>query len=120
MLWKFSALVLLFGLAGCFGDICVNEVREELVSPDGKKKIVVFTRNCGATTGFNTQASVLEKTEKLPEEGGTAFIVDKGAAKVSWKKDGSILVILDGSARVLKKEPSVRGISIEYREEKRG
>ena len=61
-----------------------------MVSPDGMKKIVVFTRNCGATTGPNTQASVLERAEKLPDGAGTAFIVDEGAVKVSWKKDGVI------------------------------
>jgi hypothetical protein len=112
---RFSVLILVFGLAGCLGSDCVNDVREEMVSPDGKKKIVVFMRNCGATTGLNTQASVLEKEEKLPADSGNAFVIDKGDAKVSWTKDGGILVVVDGSARVFKKEPSVRGIPIEYR-----
>jgi len=115
---RFSAFVLLFGIMACSGADCINEVREELVSPDGTKKVVVFTRNCGATTGPNTQASILDKTERLPDEAGTAFIIDKGGAKVFWKKDGGILVILDSTARVFKKEPSVRGVAIEYREEK--
>src|SRR4051812_17112826 len=115
MLRRFSLLVVLLGLAGCFGDMCLNDVQEELVSPDGKKKVVVFTRNCGATTGLSTQASVLGKDEKLPDDGGNAFVIDKGAAKVSWTKDDHILVVVDVSARVFKKEPSIRGVSIEYR-----
>ena len=72
---KVSLFALLLGLVGCSAD-CVNEVREELVSPDGKRKIVVFSRNCGATTGFSTQASVLERAETLPNEGGSLFVVD--------------------------------------------
>lgn len=111
-----ASLFLLFALAGCLGTDCVNEVHQELVSPDGIKKIVVFSRNCGATTGINTQASVLGKSDKLPDEAGNAFVVDKGSAKVSWKKDGGILVVIEPGARVFKKEPSVGGISIEYRE----
>lgn len=110
------SLVFAFALASCFRSDCINEVHQELVSPDGRKKIVVFSRNCGATTGINTQASVLGKSEKLPDEAGNAFVVDKGSAKVSWKKDGGILVVIESGARIFKKEPSVGGISIEYHE----
>jgi len=110
------SVLLLFSLAGCLGSDCVNEVHQELVSPDGRKKIVVFSRNCGATTGINTQASVIGKSDKLPDEAGNAFVFDKGSAQVSWKKDGGILVVIESGARVFKKEPSVGGISIEYRE----
>jgi hypothetical protein len=111
----FSIFVL--GFVGCFGADCVNDVREELSSPNGKMKVVVFSRNCGATTDFNTQASVLRKEEKLPDKAGNAFIIDKGAADVSWRKDGSVLVVLERGARVFKKETSVGGVPIEYRDE---
>ena len=104
-------------LAGCLGSECVNEVSEVLESPDGTKKIVLFSRNCGATTGSNTQASIIEMKQKLPDGGGNAFIVDKGTAKVSWKKDGGVLVVFNRGVRVFKKEQTVSGIAFEYREE---
>lgn len=90
-------------LAGCLGTDCVNEVRAELASPNGGFKAVVFSRNCGATTGANMQVSVLKAIEKLPDEGGNVLIVDEGEAKVSWKQNGGLLVILPHEVRVFKK-----------------
>jgi hypothetical protein len=94
-----------------------NEVREVLLSPDGKQKLVVFCRDAGATTGFNTQMSVVEIKEELPNDGGNALIVDHGRATAAWKQDGSLLVTLDRNCRVFKKETLVRGTAIEYREQ---
>ena len=111
------SLILLFAIAGCIHSGCVNEVREELSSPDGKQKIVIFTRDCGATTGSNTQASLLGREEKLPDKEGNMFIIDKAEAKVSWKQADQIIVVLERGARVFKKESSVGGITIEYRNE---
>jgi hypothetical protein len=56
--------------------VCGNEILSEFVSPDNSKKVVVFQRDCGATTAFSTQASVLAITEKLPDEGGNVFSAD--------------------------------------------
>ncbi|WP_348223576.1 hypothetical protein [Luteolibacter sp.] len=85
-----------------------------MVSPDGSKKIVLFSRNCGATTGFNTQGTILNLGDALPNESGSAFIIDSGSAKVSWAGDFKIVVTLEGGARAFKKEPSDRGVAIEY------
>jgi hypothetical protein len=114
-LFMVSPLILTF--AGCFDADCLNEIREEVISPDGKNKVVLFSRNCGATTGFNTQASILKQGEQLPDDGGNAFIIDQGVAKVSWKNNKSILVVSEHNARNFKQEVSVRGITFEYRKE---
>ena len=105
-------------LVGCFKIESVNNAKQEIPSPDGTKKIVLFCRDAGATTGFNTQMSVLGVKEKLPDDGGgNVFIIDNGEAKVAWKEDGGILVFLDRQCRVFKKEVSVGGVIIEYREQ---
>ena len=103
-------------MTGCLQTDCVNEVSREVVSPDGKMKIVVFSRDCGATTGFNTQATVLGANERLPDSPGNAFIFDDCEANVSWQSDSSVLVVFDRDVRVSKKEVSVRGIAFEYRQ----
>lgn len=110
-----SLIIACLLFSGCLSNDCVNVVREELVSPNGKLKAVVFSRNCGATTGANIQVSVLDKKENLPNDGGNALIVDNGDAKVSWKKEGGLLVTLDSEVRVFKKETVVHGADIEYR-----
>jgi hypothetical protein len=40
-------------------DLCGNDPISETPSPNGQMKVVVFQRDCGATTGFSTQVSVL-------------------------------------------------------------
>jgi hypothetical protein len=49
---------------------CSNQIIKQIPSPNGKMKAVVFQRDCGATTGFNTQVSVLLSNQQLPDEGG--------------------------------------------------
>jgi hypothetical protein len=100
--------------SGCLKPECSNEVMRELPSPDGKAKIVLFSRNCGATTGFNTQTMILNIDEKMPDEPGNTFIVDTGEAEVTWKKEGGILVIFDHKVRISRQKTLVRGITIEY------
>lgn len=114
MIRSFAISLAFFFLAGCLGSECSNEPIAEVISPDGTKKIVLFSRNCGATTGFNTQGTILNRGDALPNESGSAFIIDSGSAKVSWAGDSKIVVTLEGSARALKKETSYRGVAIEY------
>ena len=61
-------------LAGCdYG--CANRVISEWPSPDGSRHAVVFERDCGATTGFSTQVSVVAPG-RVPAGGGNIFIAD--------------------------------------------
>jgi hypothetical protein len=110
-------LLLLGTLTGCSFSEPVNTVSEELTSPDKTKRAVLFCRDAGATTGFNTQLSILSAEEKLPNEPGNALILDHGSARVAWKTDGGLLVTLDRGSRVFKREPQVRGVSLEYRQQ---
>ena len=57
-----------------FSDICGNEIAVELISPDKNYKAVIFQRDCGATTGFSTQVSVLGVNEELENKSGNIFI----------------------------------------------
>lgn len=64
-------------LGGCNDFLCGNEVIRRLDAPDGKHSAVLFQRDCGATTGFSTQISILDVGED-PSGGGNAFIADGG------------------------------------------
>jgi hypothetical protein len=114
MIRTFAISLASFSLAGCLGSECSNEPISEVTSPDGTKKIVLFSRNCGTTTGFNTQGTILDRGDALPNESGSAFIIDSGSAKVSWAGDSKIVVTLEEAARAFKKETSDRGVAIEY------
>jgi hypothetical protein len=57
-------------------NMCGNEIFKEVNSPSLEFKAVIFQRDCGATTGFSTQVSVIPITETLPNEGGNVLIID--------------------------------------------
>ncbi|OYV07012.1 MAG: hypothetical protein CFE26_03255 [Verrucomicrobiales bacterium VVV1] len=114
MIRLFAICLTLFAFAGCLRSECSNEPIAEVISPDGTKKIELFSRNCGATTGSNTQGTVLIRGDSLPNEPGSAFVVDGGSAKISWAGDSRIVVTLERGARAFKKETSDKGVKIEY------
>ena len=84
------ARVLLLGLtvvlsSGC--GLCANDEVVRIPSPDTKFEAVVFQRDCGATTGFSTQVSVVTRGASLPNEAGNVFIADTDhgkATSASW------------------------------------
>lgn len=114
------------GLAYLFSDICRNDVLAEHRSPDGKTKLVVFERSCGATTGFSTQASLLSPEATLPGSGGNLFVADTdhGAApsgpgggpelRARWEGSKRLLLEHHVRARVFKAQRYLDGIEVRY------
>jgi hypothetical protein len=99
------------------GFLCENEVFQEIYSPNGVHKAVVFQRNCGATTDYSTQISILA-ADKLPHNTGNIFII-KGApdwtrVQVEWLDDRSILVTHADSYRTFKAETWYWFFTIDY------
>jgi hypothetical protein len=114
VLTGFVAL-LAFSLVLTASELCANEVSRSVISPSGKLKVVVFGRNCGATTGVNTQVSIIPVSQLLPEQGGNSLILDGAIElKVEWKSDSVLHIRGIGSSRVFKQGGSVQGVSISY------
>jgi hypothetical protein len=61
---------------------CGNEVLQDVPSPDGRRHAVTFERDCGATTDFSTQVSVLTKARSIAG-GGNVFVVDSDHGKAA-------------------------------------
>jgi hypothetical protein len=61
------------GVQAFAGGMCGNEELQSLVGPDGRHRAVAFQRDCGATTGFSRQLSVLPAAAALPNEGGNVL-----------------------------------------------
>ncbi len=109
--------------------MCGNEILTEVPSLDGRYKAVVFQRDCGATTGFSTQVSLLPQRKKLPNDGGNLFVADTDhgrapsgpgggpAVQVQWVNDQHLLLIHHPAARVFRAEQRRGGIHVEYRTE---
>ncbi|HEY3040583.1 MAG TPA: hypothetical protein VGJ66_17730 [Pyrinomonadaceae bacterium] len=105
---------------------CGNDLVKEVRSPGGKMKAVVFQRDCGATTGFSTQVSLLSSNESLPNESGNVFVAttDHGNApagawggpivEASWTDDSHLLLRYDKRAGLSKREESLGNVSVRY------
>jgi hypothetical protein len=114
---KYGLLILLVisTLLSSCTEMCGNETVVESVSPNGSEKLVVFTRNCGATTGFSTHASILPANQVLPNEGGNLLVI-KGEIKVRgiWQSANQLSIQGVGSGQVFKQEFAVGGVLVTY------
>jgi hypothetical protein len=102
-------------LSGCTGDLCGNTVERTVPSPAGQTKAVVFIRDCGATTGFSTQVSVLPSGEELPNDRGNVLVLDGTVPIVlSWLSESSLAIGGIGNAKVFRQEAAVANTQVSY------
>ena len=116
--------VLLSGCDMLFG--CRNEVLEEIPAPSKPLRAVIFQRDCGATTGFSTQVSVLPAGARLPASHGNVFdaSTDGGAApsglgggpevNLRWVDDSRLLIRHHPKVHIHFAHTQIEGVSVEY------
>jgi len=99
--------IIILAIKGCsllLPEMCANDIFSEVVSPNQSLKAVTFQRDCGATTGYSTQISIIKNSASLPNDGGNVLIISGHpkdmAPKIKWSPDSSRIKIyrkLDGS-----------------------
>jgi flagellar basal body-associated protein FliL len=112
----------LFG-SGMASGMCGNDVFQEVYSPNKQYKVIVFERDCGATTGFSTQISILEATQALSNVTGNIFIMDGNPdytnVQVKWENDQAINITYADGYEVSYHQETFRDLSrvfeIQYR-----
>ena len=116
----------LIALSGC-SDGCGNSPISRADAPDGLHSAVMFQRDCGATTGFSTQISVLKQAQE-PSGGGNTFRADAdhGAAAVGdwggpwaemrWLAPDHLLVRYAAKSRLFEQQREVSGVTISYQQ----
>ncbi|MGY8908899.1 MAG: DUF5412 family protein [Flavobacteriales bacterium] len=97
-------------------DMCGNTIIETKFSPNQNNKIVLFHRSCGATTGFSTQVSILEKDNDLEIENSAILIIDKDSLDIKWINDDEVSIEINKNSEVFKKQNHFNGIKINYKE----
>ena len=122
---KLFPLLLLLSLPAC-SVLCSNETVASLKSPDGKHRAILFMRECGATTDYTTQVSIVASTWPYHDI-GNVFVADAYArdakrgswggpwAEAAWISPQQLLVTYDARSRVFTQNAKVRGIHITYR-----
>ena len=80
---------------------CENDNLRRAPSPDGKRKAVLFRRDCGDASKYTTHVSVLKDGEELPNEPGNAFTaLGEPAVIIRWQDDKNLVVETDGGTNV--------------------
>ena len=109
-------IVITFLLQGCLA--CENDIFQTIHSPDQKFSAVIFNRDCGATTGFSTQVSIVDFGESLPKVNGNTLVIDnhpsKTKVKVEWVSNNELVISSLGKNIVYDKENSFGKVKINY------
>ena len=97
--------------------MCRNTIVQTSISPNKKYKLVLFQRDCGATTGFSSQISLLDNDKKLDLEtdSGNVYIA-KGYPdnfKIVWVNNNSV-IIKRPKEKTYKIQKKVNNISFKY------
>ncbi len=107
-------------------DICGNHVLAQYSSPNNKLKVVTFQRDCGATTSFSTQVSILPSANAIGKESGNIFVADTNhgeapadqsggpEVQVNWLSDTHLQVQHHKLVRIHRVESEYEGIKVEY------
>jgi hypothetical protein len=92
-----------------------NTIKQEIVSPDGARKIVIFVRDGGATTALGTQISILPRNSDLPNWWGNTFMSEfSDPVTARWIDPKSVEISYEKGGRITRTEPLVEGISVSY------
>lgn len=105
--------------------LCANELIETAISPDKQHKAILFERDCGATTDFSSQVSILDSDEDLPNAYGNTFIAEAERngqraswvgpwVEIKWRSPNELEVSYDRTAEVYEKYETVESIRVIY------
>ena len=94
--------------------LCGNKILSEAISPDDTRKAVVFWRDCGATTAYSTQISIIPAHDALPNAAGNIFIADDQPATVLWTSRNVLVITHSAHSHVRKAERSFRDFTVTY------
>jgi hypothetical protein len=103
-------------LTGC--DLCSDDIKGGLSSPDQALKATWFVRNCGATTDFSTIVSVNKPTGDYRADANIIFVA-KGSRemRVRWEGSRHLLVECEGCEKgdIVRQSSSMEDLRVEYR-----
>ena len=88
-----SLLGIILSVNSCIGiGGCKNTAEKEVFSPDGKLRVVLYNRGCGATVGFITGISILASNENLSDDDKANVVLAENAIREYWKDNGKDLI----------------------------
>jgi hypothetical protein len=124
--WFALGVCSLISQVGCRS--CITNMTFEIPSPDRRSRAVVYVRNCGATTWFTTEVSILYADEHVPLGHGNVTTLDDNngnipiadnhgaiAVRVRWLSASALEVGYPAAAVIYHRPARVRGVTIAYK-----
>lgn len=95
---------------------CNLSEQARLTSPDRQFDLVVFSRDCGSTTGPNSQAALIPAGDELPDDAASFFSVGAAAdLEPRWDGFGNIELVAPDGAEIYRQDDTVAGVAVIYR-----
>ena len=99
----------LISVACGIGIPCDNEIKQELVSPDGRYTATAFIRDCGATTDFSPQVYLRQTGAKMAATGNVFIGNHSNEIKIRWLSENELEISAPGEVvKSLKEFDGVR------------
>lgn len=104
-------------------NMCGVQLGAEALSSNQKLRAVIYQFDCGATTPFTTQVSILNPDEAIPYHGGNVFTAYGGSregawrgpfTEIAWLSDTKLKVSYVSDAVIQERKKKYKGIDIEY------
>jgi hypothetical protein len=98
-------------------DFCSVTPRRVLPSPKAEVNLVIFEVDCGATTPFNTQASIVPSGAIFSRETYPPFFVvkDRHELVAAWLEDRQVEIVVPHDEQVYRQDSMASGIAVVYK-----
>ena len=110
---KYIVLLTAVILGGC--GACGSDVVDHEISPNGELKAVSYLYDCGATSGFSTQVSIIDASEEITSSGNVLVTDGKNKIRVKWLSDSELTIKNTIGLKSFKKVDDYDGINISYK-----
>ncbi len=113
-----------------FYDMCATTVIDQVASPNGKLKAVVFQIDCGTTSDFNSQVAIVPWNKDVSQKDAlpkSFFVADRNHGRspegkehgpelrLNWLSNSSLEIQHHELARIIRAEKSSKGVAVDYR-----
>jgi hypothetical protein len=97
---------------------CRSVVLNTIPSPDKKRSVVIFRKECNATVADSYHASVIPGGKPFSAESDVPFLSLAGTSEIlaSWRGNNVVeIALIPGGIRELKRELHVGDVRIDYK-----
>jgi hypothetical protein len=95
---------------------CSPSVQERMESPDRNYVAIVFSMECNATVGFNTQLSIARRDEAFSPKQHRAILILAGHHQLepSWTDGNALIVRVPAGITTFRKEQPEINVQVQY------